>query len=364
MRWLRRLLRAFLYLIVLAIVAVAAVVASIEIGCRPPARGTATAGAPAFTVNLPGYRRSEASTFFTFPEWYIVYAAEDLGNYVATGDDSGFDYFTAVAGFWRSFCSVRQVATAPPATDVTVMIYVIGVSFSAEYIVKGIYENTIGRLTEWWRGAGPTAEDRFAHGVAQDYARFLYKLPWYQYPFWARLKQFWAEVPTSGAAQPRKWERRVALSLEYTVKAGYGALIQTTMDVTGDEDVRDIMLVVRDLKPEDLAAEPRLTRLADLGGGHTLVRSPRYQEFTEIALALSRAGRVIPEIAGNHAILMTVIAPPDAKAPPGLVEAIAMPLAAKPGYRRVGYVVQVDGLVDVVRALDGAKIPIEHLFDY
>ena len=53
-----------------------------------------------------------------------------------------------------------------------------------------------------------------------------------------------------------------------------------------------------------------------------------------------------------------------ANAPPGLVEAIAMPLAAKPGYRRVGYVVQVDGLVDVVRALDGAKIPIEHLFDY
>jgi hypothetical protein len=176
--------------------------------------------------------------------------------------------------------------------------------------------------------------------------------------------QFWAEVPMRGPALARKWERRVALSLEYAVKAGYGALIQITMDVTDDEDLRDIMFVVRDLQPEDLAAEPRLTRLADLGGGHTLVRSPRYQEFTEIALALSRAGRVIPEVAGNHTILMTVVAPSDAKIPPGLSETIAMPLAAKPGFRRVGYVVQVDGLVDVVRELDRANIPIEHLFDY
>jgi hypothetical protein len=363
MRWVRRLLRALALLLVVAIVAVAALVATIELRCRPPAHA-AGAAAPAFPVTLPGYQRDESRTFFTFPEWYIVYAAEDLGNYVATGDDSGFDYFTAVAGFWRSYCSIKEIAPAPPATDVSVMIYTIGVSFSVEYGIKGLYETTIGRFTEWWRGPTPTAEDRFAHEVAQDYARFLYKLPWYKYPFWQREKQLWSGVSMRGPAMLRKWERRGALSLEYAVKAGYGALIQTTMDVSGDEDVRDIMFVVRDLRPEDLAAEPRLTRLADLGSGATLVRSPRYQEFTEIALALARKGRVIPEIAGNHAILMTVVAPPDAKIPPGLVEAIAMPLAAKPGYRRVGYVVKVDGLVDVVRALDQAKIPIEHLFDY
>jgi hypothetical protein len=41
-----------------------------------------------------------------------------------------------------------------------------------------------------------------------------------------------------------------------------------------------------------------------------------------------------------------------------------MPLAARPGSRRVGCVVRIDGLVDVVRALDRASIPVEHLFDY
>ena len=103
------------------------------------------------------------------------------------------------------------------------MIYTIGISFSVEYAIKGTYENTLGRLTEWLRGRTPTAEDRFAHQVAQDYARFLYRLPWYQYPFFDRLKEFWAQTPASGAAPVRKWERRGALSLEYGVKAGYGA---------------------------------------------------------------------------------------------------------------------------------------------
>ena len=112
MRWVRRLLRALALLLVVAVVAVAALIATIELRCRPPA-GAAAAAAPSFPVKLPGYKRDESSTFFTFPEWYIVYAAEDLGNYVATGDDSGFDYFTAVAGFWRSYCSIKQIATAP-----------------------------------------------------------------------------------------------------------------------------------------------------------------------------------------------------------------------------------------------------------
>jgi hypothetical protein len=363
MLWLRRLVRALVLLVLAAIVAVVALIGGIEYGCRPSgAPATASAAIPAFAVKLPGYRRDEAATYFTFPEWYIVFAAEDLGGYVATGDDSGFDWFTAVAGYWRSVCSVRQAAPTPPRPEVGAMIYASGAAFSLEYVVRGLYESTIGRLTEWWRGDAPTAEDRFAHQVAQDFAKFLYRHPRHRYPFWTRLTQLWGEVPMRGPALLRKWERRVVLSVEYAVKAGVGALIQTGLDIGGDDGARDIMFVVRDLRPEDLAAEPRLVRLADLGSGHTLVRAPRSREFTEIALALARAGRLIPEIAGNRTLMMTVLAPDDATLP--LPEAISMPLAAKPGFRRVGCVVRLDALPDVVRALDSAGIPVEHLFDY
>ena len=216
--------------------------ASIEVGCRPqvptqePVIGVAAIDAT--------YHRDGSRTFFTFPEWYIVYASEDLGNYVATHDESGFDYFSSIAGFWRSYCAVKQASPTSPPTDVTVMIYTIGISFTAEFGIKGIYENTVGRLTEWWRGPNLTDEDRFSHQVAFDYAKFLYKLPWFKYPFWSKLTELWTDVPRTGPEMVRKWERRFALSLEYGVEAGYGALIQKVMDASGDEDVREIMFEV------------------------------------------------------------------------------------------------------------------------
>ena len=67
------------------------------------------------------------------------------------------------------------------------MIYVIGISYSAEYAIKGLYENTIGRVFEWIRGEKRTPQDEFARAVLQDYAAFLYTIPWYKYPFREKL---------------------------------------------------------------------------------------------------------------------------------------------------------------------------------
>ena len=57
------------------------------------------------------------------------------------------------------------------------MIYVIGISYSAEYAIKGLYENTIGRAFEWIRGEKRTPQDEFGRTVLQDYAAFLYPSP-------------------------------------------------------------------------------------------------------------------------------------------------------------------------------------------
>ncbi len=365
---LRRILRAVAIAAAVVVVAVAVLVGSIELGCRGSAVAVPQAGPRStFAIDAPGYRRAKSSTYFTFPEWYIVYASEDFGKFVETGNESGFHYASAIAGFWTSFCTIKRqtYGRADAATDVSVMIYTIGLSFSAEYAVKGLWETTIGRLTEWLRGPELTAEDRFSHAVALDYAKFLYAVPWYKYPFSAKLKEFWRDTPAGGSAQLRKWERRLALSLEYGVKAGYGWLIQKAMDVSNDEDAREIMLVVRGLEPADLAAEPRLKVVKDLGEGATLVLVPRYQVFSDIAVGLSRKGRVIAEIAGNHDILMTAILR-DGASPPvaGLTELFSLPLSARPGWRRAGFDVRVDALAAVVREFDRGEVAIEHLFDY
>ena len=93
------------------------------------------------------------------------------------------------------------------------MIYVIGISYSVEYAIKGFYENTIGRVFEWIRGENATPQDDYARSL-QDYAAFLYTIPWYKYPFAEKLNGLMAITEQT----PKPFAHmgaRLALGTEY-----------------------------------------------------------------------------------------------------------------------------------------------------
>src|SRR5688572_4826745 len=54
----------------------------------------------------PHYVRDEASTYLTFPEWYIVYSTEEHAAFTDKGAPSAFPYFGSVAQFWSNYGSV------------------------------------------------------------------------------------------------------------------------------------------------------------------------------------------------------------------------------------------------------------------
>ncbi|WP_204308997.1 hypothetical protein, partial [Citrobacter freundii] len=70
-------------------------------------------------------------------------------------------------------------------------------------------------LAAWWRGPAKNAEDQFAADVSERYAGFLAQTPWYDFPFAATVRQFWAEVPFGRDSALRSVERRFALTAEY-----------------------------------------------------------------------------------------------------------------------------------------------------
>ena len=79
LRCLRRILVTTAILIALSVLVP---MAYIEGRCGPAAAVVASS-APAQTlpvIDEPGYRRKQANTFFTFPEWYIVYSL-DFGRF-------------------------------------------------------------------------------------------------------------------------------------------------------------------------------------------------------------------------------------------------------------------------------------------
>jgi hypothetical protein len=364
LRWLRCTLIVVAVLITLTVLLP---LAYIEGTCRPSS-GATTANAPAVTlpaIDEPGYRRKLNNTFFTFPEWYIVYSFEDFGRLLDRASESRFGYLGHIFGFWRSFCTINRAvpATGESLTEVKTMIYVIGISYSVEYAIKGFYENTIGRVFEWIRGDKLTPQDEFGRTVLQDYAAFLYTIPWYKYPFREKLDGLMAiSAPTP--SRWRSWERDFALGAEYFVKIGYASLIQKALDAGGDDEPRDIMFVVS-APPQVLAKEPRIKPIRALDAKWQLVQAPRYKAFTEIVQGLLDQGIGLAEIAGNHDILVTVIAPDTAKLDiKDTTELFSLELDARPGFRRAGLKARVDQLVDINRDLKARGASIEHFYDY
>ena len=234
------------------------------------------------------------------------------------------------------------------------MIYVIGISYSAEYAIKGFYENTIGRVIEWIRGQSRTPQDEYARAVLQDYAAFLYTIPWYKYPFRDKLDGLMAiSAPTpSPVAHPGA---RFRAGHRIFLKIGYAWLIQKALDANGDDEPRDIMFVVATLPPDVLAKEPRIKPIRALTPEWQLVQTPRYKDLTEILQSLLDQGYALAEIAGNHEILITVIAPEAAKLDvKDTTELFSLDLDARPGFRRAGLNARIDRLVDINRDLKAA----------
>jgi hypothetical protein len=365
----RKVLRRFATAVaILVVLAVVVPLAYIEGSCGPAA-GASAAAAPIQAlpaIDEPGYRRKQDNTFFTFPEWYIVYSFEDFGRFLDSSSESQFGYLSHIMGFWRSFCTINRAVPASRESrfDVKSMIYVIGVSYSAEYAIKGIYENTIGRLTEWARGPVRTPQDVYARTVLQDYAAFLYTIPWYKFPFGEKLDGL-MQIPAPTPSPLRSSERNFALGAEYFIKIGYAWLIQKALDASSDDEPRDIMFVVSTLPRNVLAGELRIKPVRALTPQWQLVQTPRYKDLTEILLGLIDQGYGLAEIAGNHEILITVIAPKGAALDvKDTTELFSLDLDARPGFRRAGLQARIDRLVDINRELKDKGASIEHFYDY
>ncbi|MBC7778864.1 MAG: hypothetical protein H7125_02050 [Proteobacteria bacterium] len=309
------------------------------------------------------HKRALAGSFLAYPQWYIVHAYEEFAAMLAREDEAAFDYVGSVTGYWSNLCGLTgfTAALGETSTESRAARYVSGVSFSLEMIVKGAYEETIGRLSARWRGREKTAEDRFALATASDQARFLRERPWHDYPFFDALRRFWAETPTSGGSRVRKVERRIALSGELATKGVYAWGVGWLARLSPAE--QRVRSVVRGLRPADRSIEG-LTVVETLPDGRTLIETPRYRGYTEIVRTLLARGRELTEIAGNERVLVTVLLPEGKFADsPGAVQVFAYPLQARPGWRRVGLDATIPALAATLRRVVAAGGEFEHLYE-
>ena len=361
----RRILRVLVRLVVLFVLAIG-VLAALFIGtkCYSGKASMANASRPA-PDGVTGYARAESFTYLTLPEWYIVFSADEYASQIARRPPSAFPYIGAARQYWGFYGSACQATKGfyPFETGYHVMLGVIGASFTIESTLKLVYENTVGRATEWLSSTD-TPEDAFARRVATEYGTFMHTVPWYQFPFASRLAALWKETPLGGPHKVRKLERRLVLTAEYSVKAVYGWVIgQMSGAAYGAEDERIYARIAA--APPAVFKDDRVKLVKPLEGGVQLVTLPRYEAFTRTALAMNALGVRFLDIAGNDDIVITALTRRGMPLEiPDATLLTVRPILTDPTMQRVAFAVPVSSLRPVIEHLARERATVEHLYDY
>lgn len=331
---------------------------------RPGAAPPRSEEVEAVAAGIPGYLRGGAATYLTVPEWYIVYSTEEYAAFLRAHPPSRFPYLGASRQYWEYYGAMCDVTRGAYPFDLGehLMLGVIGTSFTAENLVKAAWENTAGRLTEWL-GSHRTEEDAFAQRTAAEYGHFMHTVPWYEFPFGARLGALWRGTSLWGPAPARKWERKLALTGEYGVKAVYGWLIRRATGAVYEPEAERIYVWIEHVPPSALA-DRRVRRVRDVAPGSVVVTLPRYEPFTDVVHALALQGVRFRDVAGNDVLALSAIARRGVRLPPEVGSVLfGAPILTDPSSVRLIVRTPVTSLHAAPAALERAGARLEHVYD-
>lgn len=314
----------------------------------------------------PHYQRDEDSTYLTFPEWYLVFQPQEYARHLATQPPSRFPYGRSIAQMWGGYAEVFGLTQQHYKfnSGYNLMLVVICTSSTVEFVIKGAYENTVGRVSEWTAGGRLTSEDKFAAQVAKEYGELIPNWPWFEFPFGRKFKELWTTNDLFGPDFIRKTERKAFLSLEYGIKTVYAAVIRkASRSVYGVADT-EVYLSAHDVSTAALARKG-VRAVQELGADRWILTVPHYQGFTDTVPLLARDGVQFEEIGGNDEIMLTLVAPAawryDLSAGKPL---FSMALLTGEAAQRIAVQVPARDLGAVLREMDAKGLRLEHLFDY
>ena len=320
-----------------------------------------------YLESLDRYKKGEEQTFLTLPEWYLVFNPNEYADFLERGNNpSDFPFISTIDEYWSLYDRVNVLTDGlyPQNSEYQTVLWVIGVSTSAELIAKSAYENTIGRFTRWTASAD-TPEDLLIQEAHRAYSDLIYTEAWYKFPFWSYAARIWSDTPFFGANFIRKLERKLMFTMEFGFKSLYAKAIgfgaKTAYEASDGLVTMHVIADVANL-PE---IDPRINVLRDFGDGDLVITLPRWGGFTEIMPKLAAAGVQFIEISGNDEILMTTVENQSAKLEADQARFLFNSMVISPeNKKRSVYVVRVENLSEALNSLGPKNIELEHVFDF
>lgn len=351
MRWLFRKFLQLLLVLVLFLIALILPVGYVEFACKGEGEGTAYAA-----LLPPEHHRAEARTLLTYPEWHIVHAYDDYAKVIDQGDPHDFGYFTAVRTYWSSLCALKKQSLAHGGMDFETkqLVYVIGVSFSAELALKAAYEETLGRIATLVRGPEHSPLDDLSAQQAAAYATFLQQVPWYKWDFPADI----AALKAAKTDALRDRERAFALGNEFALKAAYAGVIGNAVASVGADELT-LRMIVTGPDVAKLDTVQGVTVIATRDDGTTEIETIRYRALTGVLKQMAALNVEITEMAGNDEIMFTATGP-DATMPGAL---FSFPRQGYGDYRHL-FLGKTSDLLVALNDMASGPLSVEHVHDY
>jgi hypothetical protein len=252
----------------------------------------------------------------------------------------------------------------PQNSEYQTMLWVIGVSTTAEFVAKGVYENTIGRLTRWM-ASEDTPEDRLIQEAHAAYGELINYEPWYVFPFADYAGRIWTDTPFFGENFIRKLERKLMLTGEFSFKALYAKVIGFGSQATYGPSAGFVTMHVVGDGRSVAAIDPDIDVVRDFGDGDLVITAPRWGRFTEVMPKLAEAGVEFVEINGNDEIVYTTVEPEASTAVPVHARLLLNSMVISPGgMKRSVYVVRLEHLAESLMSLASNGVHLEHIFDF
>ncbi|HMO17593.1 MAG TPA: FAD-binding oxidoreductase [Oligoflexia bacterium] len=248
-----------------------------------------------------GSSRPEVNTFLTLPEWLLVFMSEDQAYAYMNVDPLSFGYFKAIGDFWSLYLDLikrtRKDYVGIP-WDYHIMNITIGISTTIEYLVKGIYEQTIGRLSSLFRSNENNEIELFIGNTYNEYALFLRNTPWYEFDFSGK-RTVLSKLETG--LNIRLIERKFSFMFELWIKEHYANLIRSGTEMSFEKPPEYTYAIVDSSLNADITSV--IEDLTAISDGISLKRFPRYQKFTDTVI--NSQGFHFKNIAGNESIVVS-----------------------------------------------------------
>lgn len=276
---------------------------------------------------LPGYHRDQSNTYMTQAEWFLVDIFYELSDFMRNHPWFEFPYSDFIALYrdvykkHRDFALLEGVVDAKAFADYDAMDKFLLGGITALFKAMGY----AAKISEF--RFGNDAVDRrvmvksqsFLADFFRDYADFMSRSTWYQFPYKENIARFKAmheadslsgariDGNSDDAARAYKIERSLMRQTKLLFAAMQFAADLTTRFLS-DETVDQTTQFLLEGNADDLRslAEDERFVLTQLKGDLVLAKTPRYVPFTEAMQRLKGSNAQIVNVAGNKSISVIV----------------------------------------------------------